>query len=53
MPQERVNGHSWLAAPGTGLLFHPGDSLEGDTSEEIEGLSILIPETVQELPPGL
>lgn len=44
MTQECVNGQTWLAEPGTGLLFHSGDSLEGDTSEEIEGVSILIPE---------
>jgi AraC-like DNA-binding protein len=44
MTQERVNGTTWLAEPGTGLLFHPGDAMEGDTSEELEGLSILLPE---------
>ncbi len=51
MTQERVNGTTWLAEPGTGLLFHPGDGLEGDTSEELEGLSILLPEGLQ--PPAL
>ena len=43
MTEERINGHTWLAEPGTGLLFHPGDGMEGETSEEIEGISILIP----------
>ena len=41
--EERINGQSWLAEPGTGLLFQPGDVMEGETSESIEGLSILIP----------
>jgi AraC-like DNA-binding protein len=41
--EERINGQSWLAEPGTGLLFQPGDALEGEVSETIEGLSILIP----------
>lgn len=43
MTQECVNGRQWLAEPGQGLLFHPGDAMQGETSEEIEGLSILIP----------
>jgi hypothetical protein len=51
MTQERVNGTTWLAEPGSGLLFHPGNVLEGDTSEELEGLSILLPEGFQ--PPAL
>ena len=41
--EERINGQRWLAEPGTGLLFQPGDAMEGETSETIEGLSILIP----------
>ncbi len=41
--EERINGQSWLSEPGTGLLFQPGDVMEGATSETIEGLSILIP----------
>ena len=44
LSQERINGHTWLAEPGSGLLFQPGDAMQGETSEEIEGLSILIPE---------
>jgi len=40
---ERINGQSWLAEPGTGLLFQPGDAMEGETSETLAGLSILIP----------
>lgn len=43
MSQECVNGGLWLAEPGQGLLFHPGDAMQGETSEEVEGLSILIP----------
>ena len=43
MTQERVNGHQWLAEPGNGLLFRPGDAMEGETSHEMEGISILIP----------
>lgn len=41
MTQERINGREWLVEPGNGLLFRPGDAMEGETSEEIEGLSIL------------
>lgn len=43
MTAERINGQSWLAEPGTGLLFQPGDAMDGETSEELEGLSIVIP----------
>lgn len=43
MTAERINGQSWLAEPGTALLFQPGDAMDGETSEELEGLSILIP----------
>lgn len=43
MTQECVNGQTWLAEPGMGLLFHPGDAMDSETSEELEGLSILIP----------
>lgn len=43
MSEERINGQLWLAEPGTGLLFQPGDVMVGETSEELEGLSILIP----------
>lgn len=50
MSQERVNGQTWLAEPGMGLLFHPGDAMEGETSEEMEGLSILIPGGLQRPP---
>ncbi len=52
MSQERINGGEWLAEPGTGLLFQPGDALDGDTSEELEGLSILLPEGLEPLSPG-
>ena len=43
MTTERINGREWLAEPGDGLLFRPGDAMEGETSEEIEGISILLP----------
>lgn len=45
--QERINGREFLAEPGTALLFHPGDTMAGETSEELEGLSILLPEWPQ------
>lgn len=44
MTQECVNGRDWLVEVGMGLLFRPGDSLVGETSQELEGLSILLPE---------
>ena len=50
MTQERINGHEWLAEPGHGLLFRPGDAMVGETSEDIEGLSILIPSQWQLAP---
>jgi AraC-like DNA-binding protein len=50
MTQETINGEPWLAEPGTGLLFVPGDGMVGDTSQELEGLSILIPKELAQLP---
>jgi AraC-like DNA-binding protein len=50
LSEERINGQSWLAEPGTGLLFQQGDAMEGETSEEIEGISILIPPTLHRRP---
>ncbi|MEB3157423.1 MAG: helix-turn-helix domain-containing protein [Cyanobacteriota bacterium] len=44
---ERINGVPWLAEPGMGLLFRSGDEMEGETSLEHEGLSILIPPALQ------
>ncbi|MFM7313019.1 MAG: hypothetical protein ACKO0M_07615 [Cyanobium sp.] len=46
MSEERINGCTWLAEPGSGLLFQSGDAMQGVTSEEIEGVSILIPEAM-------
>lgn len=43
MSQERINGRDWLAEPGSALLFHPGDAMDGETGEELEGISLLIP----------
>jgi len=40
---ERINGRDWLAEPGEGLLFRPGDGMQGETSGEIEGISVLLP----------
>jgi AraC-like DNA-binding protein len=48
--EERINGHLWQAEPGSGLLFHPGDALEGQTSEQLEGLSILVPPSLHRPP---
>jgi hypothetical protein len=41
--EERVNGQSWEAVPGQPLLFRAGDHLLGRTSEQIEGVSVLLP----------
>jgi AraC-like DNA-binding protein len=43
--QERLNGMPIGATPGMGLLFRPGDELLGRTSEELEGISLLVPES--------
>ncbi|MFN5220673.1 MAG: helix-turn-helix domain-containing protein [Cyanobacteriota bacterium] len=50
LTQERINGQEWLAEPGHGLLFRPGDAMEGETSEEIEGISLLLPMSWQPHP---
>ena len=50
MTLETINGEPWLAEPGTGLLLFPGDDLLGETSQELEGLSILIPEALPHCP---
>ena len=50
MTLEAINGEPWLAEPGTGLLLFPGDDLLGETSQELEGLSILIPEALPHCP---
>ncbi|WP_398330149.1 helix-turn-helix domain-containing protein [Vulcanococcus sp.] len=42
--QENINGREYLAEPGMALLFRPGDALHGCTSEDLLGISILIPE---------
>ncbi len=49
MTLETINGDTWLAEPGTGLLFVPGDWMVGDTSQELEGLSILLPKELSHL----
>ena len=41
--EERIKGQSWEAVPGEPLLFRPGDHLLGRTSEQIEGVSVLLP----------
>ena len=50
MSEERVNGEQWLAEPGQALLFQPGDQMVGETSQELEGVSILIPPPLQPRP---
>lgn len=50
MTLETINGEAWLAEPGTGLFFFPGDGMVGETSQELEGLSILIPEHLLQRP---
>ena len=50
MSLERINGREWLAEPGNALIFRPGDAMEGETSDEIEGLSLLIPASWQPNP---
>ena len=51
LTEERINGQTWLAELGDGLLFQPGDAMDGQTSEQIEGLSILIPWELHRRPP--
>lgn len=47
MTHEVVNGEACLAEPGQALLFRPGDALLGETSQELEGLSILLPPEIE------
>jgi len=42
--EEWINGKHYLAEPGMALLFRPGDAMRGLTSEQLTGVSILIPE---------
>ena len=54
MTQEIVNGEDLVAEPGMAMLMQPGDRLEGRTSRQLEGISILIPpERVRPGMPGL
>lgn len=48
--QERLNGRPICAEPGMALLFRPGDEMLGRTSQELEGVSVLVPEPL--LPGG-
>jgi len=43
LTQEWINGNDYLAEPGMALLFRPGDAMQGLTSEQLTGVSILIP----------
>lgn len=52
MTLETINGEAWLAEPGTGLFFAPGDGMVGETSQELEGLSILMPANLLDRPEG-
>ncbi|MBM5818190.1 MAG: hypothetical protein FJ083_16955 [Cyanobacteria bacterium K_Offshore_surface_m2_239] len=47
LTEERINGTPWLSDPGTGLLFRSGEAMEGETSQELEGISLLIPPALQ------
>jgi len=44
--QERLNGTPMGAEPGMALLFRPGDEMLERTSEDLEGISRLIPESL-------
>jgi len=44
--QEQLNGTPMGAEPGMALLFRPGDEMLGRTSEDLEGISVLIPESL-------
>lgn len=53
---ELINGEDQLAEPGMGLLLRPGDVMRGVTSEQVAGVSILVPApllTAQPLLPRL
>ena len=41
--EERVNGISLIAEPGTAMLCLPGDELLGDTSPSLQGYSVVLP----------
>jgi AraC-like DNA-binding protein len=43
LSQETINGEEHLAEPGMGLVFQPGDAMRGLTSEEVSGISIVVP----------
>lgn len=43
LTHEVINGAEHVAEPGMALLFRPGDAMQGCTSEEMAGISILIP----------
>ena len=44
--QERLNSTPTGAEPGMALLFRPGDEMLGRTSEDMEGISVHIPESL-------
>jgi AraC-like DNA-binding protein len=44
--EERVNGHRLEIGPGNVLLIRPGDQLLGRTAPHLEGLSVLLPDTI-------
>jgi AraC-like DNA-binding protein len=41
--QETINGQEYVAEPGTALLFQPGDVMEGLSTDEVSGVSIVVP----------
>jgi AraC-like DNA-binding protein len=51
LSEEVVNGEVLVAGPGMAMLLRPGDHLRGNTTRQMEGLSILIPS--DRIQPGL
>jgi len=41
--QETINGQVYVAEPDSALLFRPGDVMEGRSTDEVSGVSIVIP----------
>ena len=41
--QETINGQVYVAEPDTALLFRPGEVMEGRSTDEVSGVSIVVP----------
>jgi AraC-like DNA-binding protein len=50
LSEECINGNLHSAESGMALLFRPGDEMRGRSSQELEGISVLMPDTL--LPGG-